>query len=176
MIETTTKIRNLEINEKNILISELFSAPSEYWIKHRPSNLDRTALQYGLTYHIQWLDINGKVITNYFEYFTQTKKILETVNSNNLGRVYWHKLMPAEKITKHKDSKVPTYFQNKFITRYQIYFDIPKDFIMMLDNKLVSNLQSYANTIQEFALQKNHYYENRSDTDFYILVFDFIEK
>lgn len=175
MIDHTKIVRPLTSDEKQMLTNELFQVPSEYWV-HHAKNLNKTALRYGLSYHMRWIE-NLEITKDNWFYFPKTKIFLESFQPTlTLGRVYWHCLKSHQKILQHNDLYVLETQKPNFITRWQIYLDIPNNFFIMLDNKFVQDPKVYSNTIVEFALSKNHCYINNSTTNFYILVFDFLQK
>lgn len=174
MIESTTKYRDLTINEEKNLFTELVNAPNHLWQKHA-TDLSLTALKEGCSLHLYFIDTSYNIVSDNTRFFPNTMKFISSILPNQYGRIYWHKLEKNQEIKLHNDMNVVKNFNNKLHTRYQVYLEVPKKFKMILDNKPILNTFDFSNGIFEFALQKNHYYKNLDDDTFYILVFDFMK-
>jgi hypothetical protein len=101
-----------------------------------------------------------------------TKKIImDTVGPYYIGRAYWHRLLPGDRIDAHTDAAVEFVKNNKLEHRYQIYLDCMPENILVLDNIFQDN-KEFEYTVVDFDLTKVHYYKNRSAEPWYFLVFD----
>lgn len=175
MIETTTKIRDITNDEKTILLSELLNVDETYWSVHLPAIL--TSLREGRSIHINFIDYDLTVVQkmNNSILFPKTLDIIKSISNLPIGRVYWHRLLPGQKIDTHNDSGVVDRFKGKLLFRYQIYLDVPEEMELIIDGKMVKDPKVFSNSLYHFALQRNHYYKNNSNNPFYLLVFDFME-
>lgn len=86
-----------------------------------------------------------------------------------LGRRYWHRLNPGDIIEKHDDSDLG--FSKHILNRYQVFLDIPKEFLIFCDNEYKDS-GKFQNSVVDFNLLKPHAYKNYSSETVYLMVFD----
>jgi hypothetical protein len=101
---------------------------------------------------------------------TVIDQIKHEMNYSLLGRSYIHKLRPKEKIHRHTDDneELSNYFHK--IDRYQILLDLPSGLtISQPKSKFVKN------SIIKFDHRSPHAYDNQSEENFFIIVFDFYQ-
>lgn len=167
MIEQTKILRNLTESEILELKNDLNSI-DHLWEDHHPP----TALAYGKTIYLNTCTDNLLFKSSILDSIPVTNNIInEIVEPFNLGRAYWHRLMPSNIITTHTDENVSFVKNKKLEHRYQIYLDCPLEAILILDD-VVRDVKEFENTVVDFALTKTHYYNNASLTPWYFLVFD----
>jgi hypothetical protein len=105
-----------------------------------------------------------------------TNKIIsDIVGSNYIGRVYWHRLMPNDTINAHTDSDIEFVKDNKLIHRYQIYLECVARNIIILDDEYKNSVE-FEYSLVDFALTNTHYYKNKSNKPWYLLVFDAVNQ
>jgi len=161
------KLTSLEISD----LKEELANNDSLWIDH-VFDLKYTALKDGKSIHLQWCDNELVVTREKWESFSKTKNILKSITgSNTIGRVYWHRLLPGEKINAHNDANLPFVLSNKLVHRYQIYLDIDTNVEIFFDNRIIDVTQ-ISNSIIDFPLKSMHYYKNNSNSIVYLLVFD----
>lgn len=161
---TPTEISNLK---------EELEINGQLWHPH-VTDLNLTSLKDGKSIHIQWCDVELNFVTDNWELFPKTQQLLKSiVSDNSLGRVYWHRLLPGEKINAHNDVNVPFVQSGALRHRYQIYLDIDNNVKIVFDNRLIE-AERIANSIIDFPLKSMHYYINNSKSALYLLVFDII--
>ena len=168
MLEQSRLVVKLTPTEIQDLLSEL-NAVNNLWQPHSTP----TALQHGKTVYLQQIDEStGNIKFSIFDKFPKTHAILQNIaGSEVLKRCYWHKLMPGDKIERHDDTDLP-FVKNKMLAhRYQVYLDSDPNFILELDNKIVPTLQ-WEYSVVDFALEKTHFYHNKSNKPWMFLVFD----
>ena len=106
--------------------------------------------------------------------FPQTVDFLvKKLNSTALMRTYWHKLMPGDYVYTHVDTG--TYFDK--VDRYQIYFDVPFDCVIVIDEKLwnINENTNLSNKIVYFDKSLFHTYFNLSNSPVIILICDILK-
>lgn len=161
------KLTSLEISD----LKEELENNDSLWIDH-VFDLKYTALKDGKSIHLQWCDNELVVTREKWELFSKTKNILKSIiGDNDMGRVYWHRLLPGDKINAHNDANLPFVQSNKLIHRYQIYLDIDTNVEIFFDNRVI-DVNQISNSIIDFPLKSMHYYKNNSNSTVYLLVFD----
>lgn len=151
---------------------------SEYGVHplFNPKNPRSNVLKYGKSLHLLNLDFDGGVLEDRKERFKGTLdliyKWLPHEDPKKLGRSYWHRLNPGERIDMHYDNS-NGYFRK--VNRYHLYLDVPLDFIIVLDGELwnVYPEKDLKNALVAFNLLDWHYFINHTDSPKYMLVFDF---
>lgn len=168
MLAQSQLVAKLTQTEAHCLLSEI-DILSKYWRKHIPP----TSLQEGSTIYIQHFDaVTNTTNSTKFNECPNTYAILQRIAGNeSIKRCYWHKLMPGDKINRHDDTDLPFVMDGKLSHRYQIYLDSDPNFILELDNKIVPTAQ-WEYSIIDFALEKTHFYHNKSNKPWMFLVFD----
>lgn len=163
-------IRNLTPSEIADLKEEL-EKNDILWTNH-VYDLNYTALKEGKSIHLQWTDTDLNIIREKWELFQKTKNILKSIiGDNDMGRVYWHRLLPGDKINAHTDANIPFVKSGKLKNRYQIYLEVDNDVEIFFDNRIIDGLK-ISNSIINFPLKSMHYYKNNSNSTVYLLVFD----
>ena len=163
-------IRKLYPIEITYLKDEL-EMNSPLWHNHA-SDLKLTSLKDGKSIHLQWCNDELQVVTDNWKYFPKTQQLLKSiVGDNTLGRVYWHRLLPGNKIYPHTDANIPFVKSGELLHRYQIYLDIDKNFRIIFENQLIDG-NIISNSIIDFPLKSTHCYNNNSNSTLYLLVFD----
>ena len=163
-------IRKLSPIEITYLKDEL-EMNSPLWHNHA-NDLNLTSLKDGKSIHLQWCNDELKITTDNWKYFPNTHQLLKSiVGDNNLGRVYWHRLLPGDKINAHTDANIPFVRLGKLLHRYQIYLDIDTDIKIVFNNQFIDG-NRISNSIIDFPLKSMHYYNNISMATLYLLVFD----
>ena len=185
----STLIRKLTYDEISILTTELennfewliphggitaikpeLDSKSKWWIDHGGN----TALKDGKTIHLQWVKDTLSITFERWNVFPETKKIIDSfANSNNIGRVYWHRLLPGDTIKPHTDANVPFVKAGKLLHRYHIYLEVDPNIEVILDNKIVDT-NWLSNSIIDFELRNLHSYNNKSQSTLFLLVFDIV--
>ena len=161
------KLTSLEISD----LKEELANNDSLWIYHA-SDLRLTSLKDGKSIHLQWCNDKLQVVTDNWKHFPETQQLLKSiVGDNTLGRVYWHRLLPGDKINPHTDANIPFVQSNKLIRRYQIYLDIDTNVEIFFDNRII-DINQISNSIIDFPLKSMHYYKNNSNSIVYLLVFD----
>lgn len=141
------------------------------WHNHA-TDLNLTSLKEGKSIYLQWCNNELVVTSKKWDFFSKTKNILKSITGNNaIGRVYWHRLLPGEKINAHTDANIPFVRSNKLIHRYQIYLDIDTNVEIFFENRII-DVNQISNSIIDFPLKSIHYYKNNSNSPLYLLVFD----
>lgn len=171
--DKTKVVQYLSEKEKADLYSEVSS--STIWAPHS-TNYKKTALKEGVTCHLHWvLDDDELTPTiNNLNIFPITELFIKNLFPNDdLGRVYWHNLRPNNKIDLHNDKMFNFVKNNRITNRYQVYLDIPENFVLMFDGQITDH-KNFENSLVDFSLQKNHYYKNTSNENVYFLVFDIL--
>ena len=166
-------IRKLDITEINDLYEEL-KLNGSLWGPHRTNSSEqrRSALKDGKSIIVQWCDNAAKISHQQWDLFPTTHAIIKRiVDGANIGRVYWHRLLPGENILPHSDEAVPFVKSGKLQTRYQIYLDVDEDVLIYFGGDTIKG-SVIENSVIDFPLKTLHYYENKSDKDLYLLVFD----
>ena len=163
-------IRKLSILEISNLTEEL-ETNSNLWTYHA-TDLNLTSLKEGKSIHIQWCDDELRVVTDNWGYFPKTQQLLKNiVGDNALGRVYWHRLLPGDKIDAHTDADISFVKSGELLHRYQIYLDVNKNVSIIFKNQIIDGT-IISNSIIDFPLKSIHYYKNNSNVTLYLLVFD----
>ena len=93
--------------------------------------------------------------------------IVEEV-THTFGRVYLHRLQPGEFVERHYDYNDQPYMS--YLTRFQLYSDIPEGNIIEIDPKVEENSFLY------FNHNAWHEYKNHSQSNLYFIVYDLISK
>jgi hypothetical protein len=161
------KLTSLEISD----LKEELANNDSLWTNHI-YDLKYTALKEGKSIHLQWTDDDLNIIQKKWKLFQKTKNILKSIlGDNKIGRVYWHRLLPGDKINAHTDVYIPFVKSNKLKNRYQIYLEIDNDVEIFFDNRIIDGLK-ISNSIINFPLKSMHYYRNNGNSTVYLLVFD----
>jgi hypothetical protein len=173
MIEKSQVVRQLTIDEVQDILLEIESL-SDCWGTHRSAG----ALRYGKTAYLQLILSNQFKLRDWavelsnFDKCPKTHNILQKIaDGRPLGRCYWHRLMPGDKIEPHDDTALVSTLAGRLAHRYQIYLDSDPNFILSIDDELISSEQ-WEYSIIDFALTKRHYYQNNSNKPWFLLVFD----
>jgi len=166
---SSTVIRKLNPIEISSLKEELNSA--EYLWSPHSNDLKETALKDGKSIHIQWCNDSLEVTYEKWELFPKTHQLLKSIVKGNIGRVYWHRLLPGESIEPHTDEYIPFVKSKQLQHRYQIYLDVDQDITIHFNRGNVEG-SSISNSIIDFPLRSVHYYKNKSNSILYLLVFD----
>ena len=82
------------------------------------------------------------------------------------GRVYLHRLQPGQFIGRHYDYNDQPYFS--YLTRFQLYSDIPEGNIIEMDPKVEEN------SFLHFNHNAWHEYQNNSNENLYFIVYDLV--
>ena len=163
-------IRKLSPIEITYLKDEL-EMNSTLWHNHA-IDLNLTSLKDGKSIHLQWCDDELNLVTDNWKYFPKTQQLLKNiVGDNNLGRVYWHRLLSGDKINAHTDANIPFVKSGKLLHRYQIYLEVDNN-IEIVFNKQLIEVEHITNSVIDFPLKSMHYYINNSNSTLYLLVFD----
>ena len=163
-------VKKLTLDDIYTLKEELLSNAS-LWSPHVP-DLNLTSLKDGNSIHLQWCDDELNIVTDNWKYFPKTQKLLKNiVSDNNLGRVYWHRLLSGDKINAHTDANIPFVKSGDLQHRYQIYLDIDTNVVIFFNKHLI-DVDRITNTVIDFPLKSLHYYINNSKSALYLLVFD----
>ena len=163
-------VKKLTLDDICTLKEELLSNAS-LWSPHVP-DLNLTSLKDGNSIHLQWCDDELNIVTDNWKYFPKTQKLLKNiVSDNNLGRVYWHRLLSGDKINAHNDANIPFVKSGDLQHRYQIYLDIDTNVVIFFNKHLI-DVDRITNTVIDFPLKSLHYYINNSKSALYLLVFD----
>ena len=183
LAKKTEIIKRISNKDRDSILFELESVPDVAWTKHANNEKikdNKTHLQDGKSIWLHYLtqDLYYDKVHNitYHRYFPFTVNFIKSIAKYNLvGRCYFHKLEPGDKILKHNDQSVTQDMPIK--NRYQVYFDIPNDVELILDDQNVENTKIYENSLVDFALNLDHYYENKatSQASWIFLVFDILE-
>lgn len=170
--EHSAKIRNLTPEEIAGFYQE--ARGIVHWTKHAGKN--ETALNEGDTLHVNWIIDKKQETPSSVDFLVPytMKFIREQFGDPKLGRCYWHKLAPGQQIKPHRDT-LGYVSDDTVLTRYQIYLDIPDDFDLIFDEEK-QQPDRWARSLVGFCYKKLHSYSNRSQKDFYILVFDILEQ
>lgn len=169
----TTILRYLTDNERQILKKELFEHDTlwDYHARDPITGKHTTALCEGKTVYVK----NGPSVVNHRDNssgFTKTLELLKQYSNNkSFGRIYWHRLLPGEGISRHSDDTLAHVKTNILSSRYQIYLEIPAECQLFLDDTLQNN-KLFENSIVDFQLRLPHQYKNNSNKPWYFLVFD----
>ena len=163
-------IKKLTLDNISILKEELLSNDS-LWSQHFP-DLNLTALKDGKSIHLQWCDRNLTVTHEIWKLFPKTHNLLKTlVGKNDLGRVYWHRLLPNNTINPHDDANLAFVKTGKLQHRYQIYLDVDDEVEIFFGGRIIES-GLISNSVIDFPLKSMHYYKNNSNSILYLLVFD----
>jgi len=170
-------VKNITDEEKQILLDELNQ--DFHWDFHSPGNTGN--LKDGRTVYIRQV---GSLLTHRLHYkhglpekFPKTLSLLEKWFPNRyFGKVYWHRLLPGDKIEPHDDTPVGYVRVGKLEARYQIYLDIPDGMIIHADNNQLINNGAWNNTLVKFELSLSHAYHNTSDKPVFLFVFDVMKE
>ena len=161
------KLTPIEISN----LKEELEINNHLWHTHY-SDLSKTHLKDGKSIHIQWCDDELNVITDNWKLFSRTQQLLKSIVGNNsMGRVYWHRLLPGDKINAHTDINIPFVKSGELQCRYQIYLDIDNG-VQIIFNKHLIECSLISNSVIDFPLKSLHYYNNNSNSTLYLLVFD----
>ena len=161
------------LNVEKELLSEL-----TIWSDHpqfNPKNPRANVLKHGKSFHIYNINFIGEILEDYRHLFPKTLEYIHSwtgEDMNKLGRSYWHRLMPGERIELHHDNS-NGYFRT--VKRHHLYMDVPLDFHVVLDGHLwnVYPENKLTNALVSFNLFDWHYFINHTDRPMYMLVFDF---
>lgn len=168
--EHSVKIRNLTPEEIAGFYQE--ARGIVHWTKHAEKN--ETALGEGDTLHVNWIANKRKPPSSIDFLVPYTMEFVrKEFGGLQMGRCYWHKLAPGQQIRPHLDDLVYA-DDDVIVTRYQVYLDIPDEFDLIFDEKR-QRTDQWARSLVGFCYNKMHAYKNRSQEDFYILVFDILE-
>jgi len=163
-------IKKLSLIEITYLKDEL-EMNRPLWQQHA-TDLKLTSLKDGKSIHLQWCDDELNIITDNWKYFSKTQQLLKSIVGDNvLGRVYWHRLLPGDKINVHNDANIPFVKSGELKHRYQIYLEVDKN-VEIFFNKQLIDTECITNSVIDFPLKSMHYYINNSNSTLYLLVFD----
>jgi len=172
MLEQSRVVRKLTKDEITDLISEIKLDPK--WVKHYDGV---TALQDGTTLYLQQFNQEAtKLIFSNFKKYPKTHAIIKNIAGDApLGRCYWHKLMPGDKINRHDDLDQLHVINGSLANRYQIYLKGDDNFLLEMDNAVKSS-KDLEFSVVDFALTNTHFYQNNSNQPWVFLVFDVLHK
>jgi Aspartyl/Asparaginyl beta-hydroxylase len=167
----TQIIRKITEQEQAILKDELLQNESRFELHAK--NLNHTMLRDGRSIHVNFIDDQLKLIRSRFDLFPKTHGILKDIAKDNvIGRCYWHRLLPKERILLHVDKfDIGFLVKDQLQTRYQIYLECPSASNLILDGK-TDYAPNYENSLVDFDLRLPHSYRNDSEQSWYFLVFD----
>lgn len=163
--------------EKEILLNELHQ--DHTWDFHSPGNTGN--LVDGRTVYVRFVGSaqteNLRCKYNLDHKFTNTLNLLTSwFPGHNFGKIYWHRLLPGDKILPHNDSFMGYVKSNKLYGRYQIYLDVPEGLIIKVDNDVTIKNSDWENKLINFDYTLIHSYENLSASAVYLFVFDILHK
>lgn len=170
-------IRYMTDEERVDIESELY-AETTVWSDHPefdPTNPRSNVFKHGKSYHIYNTHFSGEIIEDNRHLFPKTLDYLSKwggYDLSKLGRTYWHRLMPGQRIDLHHDNS-NGYFRT--VDRFHVYLDVPMDFIVALDGKLWNIYPDclLQNAVVDFNLFDVHFFANYTEEPKYLLVFDF---
>lgn len=171
--DNTHVVREIDQEDLYHLYHEVVNAV--IWKPHS-ENLKNTALKEGFSCHVHWVldDDNLTVNLDNRKKFPKTMEVIKKLfPKKKFGRIYWHRLLPQNKIDLHTDAALKFVKNNLIESRFQIYLDIPEDFILMFEGGRV-NHKIFQNSLVNFNLRAPHFYKNNSNQNVYFLVFDVI--
>lgn len=165
-MENTHVIRKLTDIERHSIYQDLeriedcfdlHSPNSEKYMKYGGLRDGKTVWLHG---------INGEFLhrdkaENIINFIDQYAKLTE---DRKIGRAYIHKLKPSQQIYKHKDIDEEYFYH---IDRYQIILDLPKRIEIHQKGRIVSDF-----SLVYFNHFIQHAYSNKSDKNWYLIVFD----
>jgi Aspartyl/Asparaginyl beta-hydroxylase len=170
-------IHKMTPEERSEIESELFS---EYttWGVHPlfdPTNPRANVFKHGKSFHIYNTDFNGNILEDFREQYPKTLSYITKWSGYDLsriGRTYWHRLNPNERIELHHDNS-NGYFRT--VDRFHVYLDVPVDFHVVLDGELwnVYPEKRLTNAVVDFNLYDVHFFVNYTENPVYMLIFDF---
>lgn len=170
-------IRYMTEQERSDIETELY-AETTIWSNHPefdPTNPRSNVFKYGKSCHIYNTSFSGEVAEDNRHLFPKTLAHIygwTGYEPSKLGRTYWHKLIPGGRIDLHHDNS-NEYFRT--VDRYQVYLDVPTDFIVALDGRLWNVYPEcrLQNAVVDFNLFDIHFFANYTEEPKYLLVFDF---
>lgn len=174
-------IKQLSQSELSAISEELLESKLE-WSNHYLMKTPLNApLRHGSSIYVQSINVQThEIIVDNKKYFSNSLKLLSEWTCQNMSKVarcYWHRLRPGERIDVHrdKDDENGSYF-NK-INRYQLFFEIPQDMVIVMDSELWNFKESkkISNSLIFFNHADWHYYSNNSNKDVQFLVIDFVK-
>jgi hypothetical protein len=104
------------------------------------------------------------------KFINSIKRYIDPTSSKTLGRAYITMLPPGKKIYKHDDNDESSPYWNK-IDRYQFYYTGSTDVVQTIGNINFPALPGY---LYLFDHKKEHEYENNSNENLILLVFDLL--
>lgn len=165
----TTVLEKIDQTLIDSLKKELSSAT---WDAHSHGKIyqEQGALRDGKSCWIYHTDEDLNLISEQIDRFPVTMSIVNRfLGDDRMGRIYWHQLMPGDRIRRHTD--VNLRFADVLKHRYQVYLDIPSGAELELDGAN-QNPNDFQNSIVDFCLFLPHSYINNSPLPMTFLVFD----
>lgn len=130
-------------------------------------------LKEGKTFWVIKKDHDLHTLNDVCHTIPHTLELVKTLGDYHLGRFYFHMLKPGQKILPHNDADLP--FIDKLYKRYQIFFDIPDDIHIILDDGIRFDNSELAYSILDFDLRRIHQYQNKSQFTFIFGVIDLLQ-
>jgi hypothetical protein len=179
---TSRILHHLKNHELKVLEDELALAEKQWAFHYLKMTPQSAPLRHGSSIYIQSLHVvDHSVLLDNRNIFPNTIKSVAALTGNKaerLGRSYWHRLKPGDRIDVHRDrdSQDGAYFSK--VKRYQVYMSLPSTFVVVMDGTLwnFDEDRMLSERLIEFNHSDWHYYANHSEKDIHFLVMDFFRE